>query len=877
MTNESESGDPNYRSSSIGGAAGSTGYEYQATICAYLCVKLLAESSAENGVFGLTPLDHIVRIAAETGQAIDDLQFDTAEDRVCYVQAKHSLKLPEDNTINDLSKIEKHDFLAVCEQFVHQYRAKGRKEQECYLLITSAKSSKSITDRFRSQLEDFRGCPEFPLKGNELRRAEACIRIAYERVTATSLADVEAIEILKRWRVVELNLDVAGADLNSIIELLRTSVLVDPSQSSFAWDTLCRKSTHMISKRLHTNREILVSELEQKGIFVNSPSSLNADVNSLRSRSEEEILTLKEYTERQGPVKIDRQFPQYLPAGESYLLCAPPGGGKSTSILNLQGELSKSNPDVLLFRASNLAADSTAALQQKLGLGLSLFSVLKLWTSDQTGYVLIDDISKVSPDRLVPLFEAITLLRKNNSRWRFIGSIDADQLKYRADLVEPFGTGVQSKGYTNSAVNVSHFLIPELNDLELGQLKDSISDFTVFLEDYETKKFVRNPFNLCLFLLVRMDSGEFSGVLELDQYKVLEKFWQKKFCDHRTTVQAKREQIVRGLYESLVEKNEDVLVNSFDESSRAEIDYLLSAGLLVESQERVASDRTLSLQHALITCFAISTDEAFLERLDITSLKLIKYLPALLFHYCYLWQRDRRIFWNRMITDANDVDEKKFTILVDLALRLGKTPADIVPLEQMILESDASADSGVRKTARYLLLTGNHTLSTPLWEGVLMAIVQKYSGVLLIEVLVLCERIVHQSAYTKELVWKVLTLLISQLEHFPEAIPMVLDLLCDIFECRADDIVLYIQRLLSELDESVFLYVEDFRSTCKNLVKGGFLNEAGLLMKIAFSLNSSHQLGQLAHLFDEIEKRDPIKCIELASECFSCYSEGTIF
>lgn len=138
-----------------GGAAANAGSEYQHRIGAFISALMIVGGELSFLVGSDQALGTPTSLSYETLEAIDDINVVTDQGSKVYIQAKRS--------------VDKNVFRMVIEQFALQYRNETPGKGAIYSLVTSSRSSKTVSNHAKMVLEILRSAPseDFSLSHNE--------------------------------------------------------------------------------------------------------------------------------------------------------------------------------------------------------------------------------------------------------------------------------------------------------------------------------------------------------------------------------------------------------------------------------------------------------------------------------------------------------------------------------------------------------------------------------------------------------------------------------------------------------------------------------------------------------------------------------------
>lgn len=247
------------------GTAGSRaagGWDYQSRVTAWFGARILAGDRA-SGVPGLYQ-GPVLNLVCETGDEVDDCRVGLPDD-VLLLQAKHSVQL---------EKAETSPMGQTVAQFVRQHLT-AEQARDKLVLVTTSVSPATVTKDLKGALDGFRdGYPERGslLSGaNEMEKHALAVFLGHVKrewarssESAAEPTDEELRAFLKRCWVWTLNVDEGGPDEVSTLDLLRSSVLSNPSLADSAWDSLQKICETRVKTRTGFDRVLLEAKLAER-------------------------------------------------------------------------------------------------------------------------------------------------------------------------------------------------------------------------------------------------------------------------------------------------------------------------------------------------------------------------------------------------------------------------------------------------------------------------------------------------------------------------------------------------------------------------------------------------------------------------------------
>lgn len=203
------------------GASVASGAGYQARVTAYFAACALADAPVPAMPFGKP-----MRLASETGEAIDDLQLHFERGRRVLIQTKRTVSF---------STAPGSELISVLAQFVLQHIASGNVLDE-YCLITSSAASKRVTGEMHAALEAAKDCSVKVFERDQPKAIvdtfAALLRCAQDllRRVRPDATTMDARDVLLKMRVVVIDIDPHSALEQALVLILRAAGYSAPSE-----------------------------------------------------------------------------------------------------------------------------------------------------------------------------------------------------------------------------------------------------------------------------------------------------------------------------------------------------------------------------------------------------------------------------------------------------------------------------------------------------------------------------------------------------------------------------------------------------------------------------------------------------------------------
>ena len=269
------------------------GARYQNQVTAWLAAKMLAERPADP----ITPRGKLTYIAAESGEAIDDILAGTDSGHFAFVQSKRkiSLSFHENSNLEGVVNQAVRQTAATVEPEKRPWSKPLNPSSDRLLLITSSDSPATIRTHLRDVLQRIGGLhPEQSIadaakNGGEteaLRTILTLLDREWAKVVGTSPTTENQKVFLKLFDVEVLDPDEGEINEREAKTDLVANVLEDPSQEHLAWTslvTLCGKSA---ARQSGFTIETLRHSLLDDGFALKIVPSFAADIDALRRHTQ---------------------------------------------------------------------------------------------------------------------------------------------------------------------------------------------------------------------------------------------------------------------------------------------------------------------------------------------------------------------------------------------------------------------------------------------------------------------------------------------------------------------------------------------------------------------------------------------------------------
>jgi hypothetical protein len=668
-------------------------------------------------------------LRCQTEQPVDDLLVGTSSGGFAFIQAKTSVNLSADSNSELGSAIA---------QFVSQYIAnashkygKGRpwerplepSKDRLVLVTTSNASSKvrnaarSVLSRVRTLLKD---SPLDDAAQNSDEKEALSIFCKHARSQWNALknetlpeGDLRALFTLLDIQTLDFN--EGSANRVEAANLLRMSVLVDPTEEGAAWKTLVAVCAQLASSRSGLDRRGFQNQLLASNIIPKASLSYTPDIQQLQKYSQAVLDALRDLAEiryGQTTIKIKRNATEELATlsqQRSLLVVGEPGAGKSGALYDLFHKLREQQTDVVFLAADRLEATSNSGLQADLGLKHDVTEVLLNWPGSSKGILIIDalDAARAEPAAKV-LREVIRVIAQSESRWNVVASIRKFDLRYSPRLREIFSltSGPRPPAELSDPEfgTISHLNVPRFSNEELHQIQNQAPAlYTVILKAPSAlKELIRVPFN------VRLVADLLGAGVSADQItpiqtesELLSRYWEYRVLSDDMRGDA-RETVLRRICNEMVCTRRLRVDRSYVSDAVDPLMQLLSAHIIAEWQitETKTNRDLLVFSHHVLFDYAVArlllsgepskTVELFKTNPDLC----IVVRPSLVLHLRALWMAECDRFWELFFAFASADGIPEFGKLVapSICVECARNVDDVQPLIAYLAAPNAKGD-----------------------------------------------------------------------------------------------------------------------------------------------------------------------------------------
>jgi len=710
------------------------GARYQNQVTGWLAAKMLAERPAEP----IAPRGKLNYLAAESGEAVDDILAGTDSGSFSFVQAKRKLSLSsrEDSDLAGVVNQAVRQMAATVEPAKRPWSRPLNSDSDRLLLVTSSDSPATIKIHLRSALQRVSGLHPEQTIMDAAKNADECEALSailillnreWTAVAGTAPTEGEQYRFLKLFGIEVLDPGEGETNEREAKTNLSMSVLEDPTQENLAWTFLVTHCGKTAARQAGFTAEGLRRSLRDEGVNLKSLPSFAADIETLRRHTQKTLSQLAGLSRIQigGEVlRVERTATTKLieiADKTSCIVVGQPGAGKSGTVYDTAMRLIDAGRDVLCFAVDRLEFANLLQLQADLGLKHSLIDVIKAWDGNKKGVVVIDALDAARGAAAGDVILSLIQELKESSRWNVVASVRKWDLRYNSELRETFR--VRSEATVPQELSdpeffdVTHISVPVFSLEELEQICNGSPALKALRANAnrETIELLRVPFNLRLaaeLLDSGMEPAEFSPLR--DQVSLLEAYWRRRVSSRPGG--DSREQVLRLCLADMVANRRlrTSRAKALEDGDTAALEQLLSRNVLSEWQAFSAGQpdrQLLAFAHNVLFDFGAAElhlphdPDDFLKMMAVEPDLALLVRPSLHMRFQQLWMTDKAAFWN--LTFQLCADESLPALLQSCPLVVvaenAKTVEDVGLLATQLRRSPADQITGVARAYRHLV------------------------------------------------------------------------------------------------------------------------------------------------------------------------------
>jgi hypothetical protein len=675
--------------SNSGGKAEATGANYETLVGAWYCTRVLLGRAAQP-LFDLPASSRLAAITCQSSEPVDDVNCETSDDGMIFVQAKRSISLSNSAT-SSLGK--------AIAQFVAQQKAWANaakadpnarpldERRDRLILATRSLRSRKVVEilprllrglRDRSDLNSLLDVQTSQQEREVAVVIEAQFHRHWRQLHGREPVPEEIGRLLRLVWIQVVDVEEGERDRINVLDSMRAAFLEDPSQADLAFAGLVKQCARLRAERSSTDASTLQTALARVGVKLLALPDYRSDIQALRSWTRTQLKKSVRFTrllESETRSTIAREvWPEFRQAAEthSFLAIGDPGAGKSGLIYRLAQDLFSTHRDVVFIPVDLIGAGLLTELQAELGISRPPAEVLENWPGSNKAVFIVDalDAARKFETQIVFRETIDQVLRLGAGRWNVVASVRKYDLRQGMEWRRMFEGVALSNTYAEKEFGyVRHIAVSPLSEKEIQQTLVFSADLNkLYLDAHpDLKALLRNIFNL--HLLAELVA---QGVVNADlvsirtQTELLETYWR-----HRI----RRDDGKHDARDSaLTEVTKEMIARKALRVFRADIRDRVDTPALVDLEQhdilrshddgRAANDEILQFSHNVLFDYAVAK---LLFRRGRDPQRLIGLLrgdrtlalivgPSLTMALRDLWSSDpeRRGFWQLALAIATE-------------------------------------------------------------------------------------------------------------------------------------------------------------------------------------------------------------------------------
>lgn len=743
------------RATSGGGSAAQAGFSFQNQAAAFVAACLLAEEPVT--WFDLGEEGVPIRVGLETGAPVDDVMATTELGGRCFINAKTSVQVSDRSTGALASAF--HQFVRI----MIEARKGGDSEWQApldaakdRLILVCERTGSGPLSRSANLFKRIAARPKGTARGKVantqddkrlLKVVEKLVGRSWKAETGQRPTTAEVDELLSLVRAVALD---APHDLKGGSTAFLRAVVQDHTKAAAAWTSLVRHCTELAEHRGVVDRSGLVEALRKNGVHVGHSARMAEDVRVL----ERETATTLQRLERSAILRgaPDAGIPattlkracvdalvQHARTG-SFLVTGSAGAGKSGALYLAALALQREGHPVIVLAVDRFGVSSIHELRLELGLQNQIVDVLRAWSSEKPGVLLIDAMDATRGDAAERTFrELATAVRSSLPNWHVVASVRSFDLRYGFELRDAFRGKPLAPPFSEAEFgDVAHLHVPRLSDDELASLKDSSPPLWRAYEraSPHLKDVLRSPYNLHLLGEILGSEGQEADLSTIEtEVQLLDRHWERRVTANDGRVHRDdRVELLRRVTASMVSERRLSLRRRtvVERDDRLACDELLSRGVLAANVTagRKGTDDIAFAHHALfdyaVASLTLERGEApdLLSRLTASDDTFFWLAPGALIALRMLWaaDADHSRFWRLALAlrSAEGLGGFYRSLPARVAAELATDLGDFAPVMACIAtagSSDKSAAEALVKAVVSDVLAGVSDGARAIGEG----------------------------------------------------------------------------------------------------------------------------------------------------------------
>ena len=524
-------GMPDPARQSAGGAASAGGNDFQARVAAWWLGLALLRVHGRGTPFSFPQKSLPVRVAAQTGDATDDVRVSFDSGHELYAQCKTGLSVSAEWSPTGGKKSK---FAETWIQFYQQFASAGRNGLLALVLVVEEASGP--IRNLQQVLQRFRTSPA----GTTLDAGAVAVtkeeRVVARKVLALftafakdqNLADFARHQdrLLRHVYVHVLRVGDGERDWLDLDALLQFGVLTDPGDSSHALRILADAGHALHKNRASLEYTGLSKRMADAGITLKDALDLGREWEALYRKSEraqdEVVDTLGRGFRLQRPGEID-SLRSTLQENRCVVVLGASGSGKSVVVKDWARTGAAEARRIVWLSGAELDGIDPAHLRQSLGLKTEVDVIFQ--TETRPAFLVIDGVDRCFASEGFACLRhllAACRLQDPESAWHLV--LTCDELEW----------GRVVRAFEDRHVEVPAFvplLVGPINTTAISQMLARFPELARLVSQREVWKLFENLKILDL-IVNRLESGaslDASGWVS--ELQVADWWWQKEFAD----------------------------------------------------------------------------------------------------------------------------------------------------------------------------------------------------------------------------------------------------------------------------------------------------------------------------------------------------------
>ncbi len=641
-----------------GGSAMAGGQRYQAQVTAWWCAKILLQTRNVGSCYDLEDASIAEKADCEK-PGEEDIGIELSNNGYIFGQCKRRL---------NLSNNPKKDWAKTLKQFYKDFETESNKSnQNRRYVVFYEKANRSlekvdeILRRYRSSDISLIGAANSEEEKTLVRNLNGLLDSIETEHDFSQLKE-KRHDFLRNIYLTQLKFD--EQKQQNISESLQGSLLKDPNQAGIVLKLLHNLADDLIAERLSADRLLLRKKLKESGVALKDSINYRADSEKLRDLTNRQI----EYNKHKGLLKIkDREciISRYvtdimfqIAKSRSFLVVGSPGTGKSGCLLELIKKLNDSGKRVIYWAAGDYKYSSIDEIGRNIQLQNSWENIFEDLSTGEGATLIIDGLDELRDSPALRAYQHLFELAINRDV-KVIASIRSFDLQYSTEIKRLFYLSNKStiSDYSKDEFkNVSHILVPELDDKEFAQVTEHFTILNKILDTSPNlEPIIRNLFSLDLLSKIISESNnnlQFSSIST--QAELFDKYWEQRINSNQ--LRNEITSVLTEIINKMVEEQKLCVVSPTMNTSIE--DAILGTEIIrcpIQRPGRLPESGKIEFANNLL--FDYAAERLFIRPRSGDLVKELSKLdgwglflrPSLVLHHRWAWHQGKEDFWERLI------------------------------------------------------------------------------------------------------------------------------------------------------------------------------------------------------------------------------------